>query len=286
MRERALELSRKAAAVFEERGIRNGRLEAELLLADVLGVKRLDLYLQYDRPLTAEELERFRSAVRRRLRREPLQYILGTAAFRGLELRVDPRVLIPRPETEVLVGAVLEWATSHKAHTVLDLGTGSGAIALALAEEGGFERIVATDVSREALDVARENARLTGLADGVEFRCGALFDPVGDERFDIIVSNPPYIGESERNTLEPDVREHEPAAALFAGPDGLEVIDALVAGAPAHLEAGGLLAMEIGATQAERVLGRVVATGGYGAARVMTDLAGRQRIVLAERASR
>jgi release factor glutamine methyltransferase len=283
-----LELAAKAAAVFAERGFENARLEAELLLAGILGIRRLDLYLQHDRPVSAAELERFRGAVRRRLKHEPLQYVLGTAAFRQLELRVDRRVLIPRPETEVLVGAVLDWCVATGDDTwgvALDVGTGSGAIALSLAREGRFERVIATDASQDALAVAAENTRRTQLHDVVELRHGPTFDPLrAGERFRVVVSNPPYVAESERAGLQPEVREHEPADALFAGAHGLAVLDELVAGAPAWLEPGGLLALEVGATQAEAVLARVRATAAYINERAMNDLAGRPRIVLAERA--
>lgn len=282
--ERVLEVSRKAAVVFEERGFERARLESELLLAGVLGLKRLDLYLQHDRPLTPDELERYRSAVRRRLKYEPVQYILGVAAFRHLELSVDRRVLIPRPETELLVGAVLDWSKSRvERGVVLDIGTGSGAIALSLAGEGGYERIVATDVSCDALDVARANASRLGFGDRVEFREGSLFDVVGDsERFDVIVSNPPYVAESERAALSADVVEHEPAAALFAGADGLDVITRIVDGAASRLRAGGLLALEIGIDQSAAVLERIEMTGAYAGAQVRQDLTGRERMVLVE----
>jgi release factor glutamine methyltransferase len=282
--ERVLELSRKAAIVFGDRGFENPRLEAELLLAGVLGIRRLDLYLQHDRPLTVEELERFRGAVRRRLRHEPLQYVLGTAAFRQLELAVDPRVLVPRPETEVLVGLVLDWAASRGSRgRVLDVGTGSGAIALSLAAEGSFRDVVATDVSADALAAAAGNAARCALAGRVEFRRGALFEAVAGERFDIIVSNPPYIAEAERQSLQPEVRDHEPALALFGGADGLSVIRPLVTGAPGFLEPGGLLAVELGLGQGEAVLGLLDATGAFTGARVAADLTGRGRFALAER---
>ncbi|HUF51143.1 MAG TPA: peptide chain release factor N(5)-glutamine methyltransferase [Longimicrobiales bacterium] len=281
-----IELTRKAAGVFAERGFENARLEAELLLAGVLGMKRLDLYLQHDRPLTDAELERFRVAVRRRLKHEPLQYVLGTAAFRRLELYVDQRVLIPRPETEVLAGAVLDWArTRAGVGAALDIGTGSGAIALSLAGEGSFTRVVATDVSSDALAVAQQNAHRVGLADRVELRHGSLFEPLlAGETFTVIVSNPPYIAESERATLAPEVVAHEPAAALFAGADGLNIIDALLRGAHMWLEPRGLLALEIGATQGDAVLRRAHELGRYENARVVHDLSGRPRVVLAERA--
>jgi release factor glutamine methyltransferase len=282
--ERVLDVARKAAGVFAGRGFEQARLESELLLAGVLGVKRLDLYLQHDRPLTPDELQRYRAAVRRRLKHEPVQYILGTTTFRHLELHVDRRVLIPRPETELLVSAVLDWSRSRAAGgAVLDIGTGSGAIALSLASEGEYDRIVASDASRDALDVARANAIRLGLAARVDFREGSLFAVVGaDERFDVIVSNPPYVAESARAALSADVIEHEPAVALFAGLDGLAVIDRIVAGAAVRLKAGGLLALEIAADQGAVVLERIGREGTYTGARVERDLTGRERLVLAE----
>jgi release factor glutamine methyltransferase len=288
--ERVLDLTRKAARVFAERGFENARLEAEQLLAGVLGVKRLDLYLQHDRPVADDELGRYREAVRRRLRHEPLQYVLGTAAFRALELRVDRRALIPRPETEVLVGAVLEWSTARAAagrpaRSVLDIGTGSGAIALSLAAEGGFERVVATDVSAAALALAAENAAACGLAARVELRCGPLFEPAAGERFDVVVANPPYVAESEAATLAPEVRDHEPALALFGGDDGLDVLRDLIAAAPGYMERGALLALEIGATQGEAVLDMARRTGALAGEHIGLDLAQRSRFLFAERAA-
>jgi release factor glutamine methyltransferase len=288
--ERALELSRKAAGVFQERGFENPRLEAELLLAGILGVKRLDLYLQHDRPVDAAELQRYRDAVKRRLKHEPLQYVLGTAAFRTLELRVDRRVLIPRPETELLVGVVLDWSRARQAAgaagmSALDIGTGSGAIALSLLAEGGFERVVATDVSADALAVARLNAAGTGVGDRLELRQGSLFEPVRGEQFTVIVSNPPYVGEHERAGLPPEVRDHEPALALYGGAAGLELIEDLIATAPVYMEAGGLLALEIGHGQGDAVLERMQGSGAYVNTRIVPDLAGRPRIAAAERSA-
>jgi release factor glutamine methyltransferase len=282
--ERVLELSRKAAGVFSGRGFEDPRLEAELLLAGVLGVRRLDLYLQHDRPLTEQELEAFRSAVRRRLQHEPLQYVLGTAAFRELELAVDPRVLIPRPETELLVGLVLAWSAGRASpQRALDIGTGSGAIALSLAAEGRFDDIVATDISADALAVASANAVRAGLDGRVEFRRGSLFDAVAGERFTVVVSNPPYVAESERAVLPPEVRDREPALALFAPGGGLSVIEAIIRDAPVHIEPGGLLALELGPGHGGTVLGLLRASGAWSAARLEADLTGRPRFALAER---
>jgi release factor glutamine methyltransferase len=271
---------------LEGKGVERGRLDAEHLLAHALGVGRLQLYLQFDRPLEPDELDRYRPLLRRRAEREPLQYILGRAAFRELELAVDPRVLVPRPETEILVEEVLAWAAGRGRGelTAVDLGTGSGAIALSLLTEGPFARVVATDASEEALAVAALNARAAGVEGRVELRHGSLFGPLGDgERFDVVVSNPPYVAEAEAPALEPEVGVWEPAGALFGGPDGLAVVRAMVAGAAPFLHGGGLLALEVGASQAGQVVAAVEAAGAYDDVRVRRDLAGRQRVVMARR---
>jgi release factor glutamine methyltransferase len=202
-----------------------------------------------------------------------------------LELLTDPRALIPRPETEGLVELVLEWAsTVGPGLSALDLGTGTGAIVLSLAREGPFDRLVATDVSDEALGLARENRDRLGLDGAVEFRRGATWDPIDDEeRFHVVVSNPPYVTDSEMSALEPEVSEWEPEAALAGGHRGLDVLRPLIAGAPQHLEEGGLLAVELGAGQGEAVLELVRDTPGLRDARSKRDLAGRDRYVLANR---
>jgi release factor glutamine methyltransferase len=278
-----VELIRWTAAYLGEKGFHNARLNGELLLAGTLGLRRLDLYLQHDRPLTPDELARFRERLRRRARREPLQYIDGTAAFRDLVLTVDRRVLIPRPETEGLVQEVLDWARGRAGLHVVDVGTGSGAIALALATEGPFARVVATDREEAALEVARENAARVAPPVPVELRRGDLLEPVAGERFDVVVSNPPYVGEEEAGGLDPEVREWEPHAALFAGPGGLDLLRRLVPAAAAALRGGGLLALEIGAAQGPAVARLIEETESFGPARVRADLAGRDRVVVAER---
>lgn len=278
-----VEMLRWTAEYLGGKGFHNARLNAELLLAGMLGLKRLDLYLQYDRPLSPEELAEFKARLRRRARREPLQYIDGTAAFRDLVLKVDPRVLIPRPETERLVQEVLDWAAGRQGLDALDLGTGSGAIALALATEGPFARVVATDLREDTLAAARANHEAVAPSAPVQFRAGDLFAPVRGEAFDVVVSNPPYIGEEERPALDAEVVDWEPRAALFAGVGGLDVIRPLVAQAPGHLRPGGLLALEIGAEQGAAVARLMEETGAFTPARVRPDLAGRDRFVLAER---
>lgn len=293
---RPLELTRLAAEHLAAKGVEDARLDAELLLAHVLGIRRLDLYLQFERPLEPPEVEAYREAVRRRAAREPLQYITGEVEFRELTLAVDPRVLIPRPETEVLVGEVLTWVRDEaggrgaprgagvaagSAGRVLDLGTGSGAIVLSLLAEGPFEGAVATDTSADALEVAAANAERHGLAERLELRHGSLWDPIGiGEEFRVIVANPPYVAEGDGAELAPEVRDHEPASALFAGPDGLGVIREIVAGAAPHLTAGGLLALEVGLGQAGEVV-ELLRGAGFTGPRIAQDLTGRQRIVRA-----
>ncbi|HUE76923.1 MAG TPA: peptide chain release factor N(5)-glutamine methyltransferase [Longimicrobiales bacterium] len=284
MSERVLEVTRKATAVLASRGVADARLDAELLLGWVLGLRRLDLYLQHDRPLTGPELERYRGAIRRRLRREPLQYIVGETSFREIVLRVDRRALVPRPETEVLVGLVAAESRARAGGGVaLDLGVGSGAIALSLLHEGAFERVVATDVSEEALTLAGENAQRLGLSNRLDLRMGDLWCAVADgETFDAIVSNPPYVARGEGPALAPEVRDWEPERALFAGETGLETIERIVAGAAARLVPGGLLALEVGATQGEAA-GVLMEGAGFTDVRIAKDLAGRERVALGRR---
>jgi release factor glutamine methyltransferase len=268
------------------KGIESGRLDAEWLLSEALGVGRLELYLQHDRPLTAEERQAFKPLLRRRADREPLQYIVGWTAFRQLELMTDSRALIPRPETEVLVQEVLDWASAEgkKLGRVWDVGTGTGAVALSLVVEGECAGVVATDVSPGALAVARENAKRYDPKRLVEFREGSLLEPLQPgERFDVIVSNPPYIPEGEKSEIQVEVREWEPPVALFAGARGLDVARPLVAEAGEHLLPGGLLAIECGLGQAETLTSDVRATGVFSAVRIRPDLTGRPRFVIAER---
>ena len=266
-----------------EKGVRSGRLDAEHLLAHVLGTGRLQLYLEFERPLTPSERDAFRPLLKRRASREPLQYIVGHQPFRELDLKVAPGVLIPRSETEQLVERVLAWtrAESLRAPSVLDIGTGSGAIALSLASEGNAV-VVATDVSEVALELAGENRDAAGLNETVALRRGALFEPVrGDALFDVVVSNPPYIADVDAVELDPEVRDWEPREALFAGADGLDVIREVVRGAGRHLRVGGLLALEVGFGQAEIVARLLEQETRYSDIRIERDLDGVERFVLA-----
>ena len=279
----ALALS-EATTALRAAGIEAARLEAELLLSGGMGISRSALRLEPGLPLDEANAASFRNAVARRSQREPIQYILGRAGFRSLELHVDARVLIPRPETESLVGAVLDWAGRRgRWGTVADIGTGSGAISLSLAAEGRFSHVIGTDVSHDALDVARENAMRLGLEDRIALRAGSLWNalPAGT-RFDAIVSNPPYVAQEERPHLMPEVADWEPAVALFAEDKGLRVLFALLDGAQEWLRPGGLLALEIGSGQGEAVRRRAQQEN-YEEIRILRDLAGRERIILAER---
>jgi release factor glutamine methyltransferase len=262
--------------------------DAEELLSRLLGVERGALRTSGARALTPEELARFEGWLARRLAGEPVQYVTGRAAFRSLDLAVDRRVLVPRPETEGLVDAVLEALARRRAAwprpAVLDLGTGSGAIALAIASEWPWAFVTATDASAGALEVARANAASLGLAGRVTFAQGDWFAAVGaDERFEVVVANPPYVSHAEAAALPADVREWEPHAALFGGEDGLHDLRAIVEDAPRHLVAGGLLALELDETRAHEVAGWLQGAHDWSDVRLLDDLAGRPRVLLAHR---
>ncbi len=262
--------------------------EAEELLGRLLGLGRADLYLQRTRELGTEEWQRLDRWLGRRVRGEPVQYITGRAAFRGLDLAVDPTVLIPRPETEGLVEAVLavlrEELSRWREPRVLDLGTGSGAIALAIAAEWPTAVVTATDASEDALAVARANAAACGLVERVRMLHGDWFEPVApDERFEVIVSNPPYIATGERDALQTQVREFEPERALFSGETGLEALREIVDEAPRHLVGGGLLALELAEMRAREVAGWLEGARDWQHVTLLDDLSGRPRVLLARR---
>lgn len=265
------EVLRRSAAYLGGRGVDTPRLDAEVLLADVLGCDRLALYTDHERPLTRAETNRYRDAVARRGRREPVAYIVGARDFRRLRLEVTSEVLIPRPETEHLVEWVCEVAPEGAA--VLDWGTGSGAVALALATERPDLAVCGIDVSAAALAVARRNDR----DDAVEWVESDGFAALADRSFDVVASNPPYIAAADLPGLAPELG-HEPRVALVSGSTGLECYRRIAADAPAHLAAGGWLIAEIGERQADAVA-EIWRAAGLDPVEVRRDLAGLDRLV-------
>ncbi len=246
-----LEVLRGAESYLAARGVDSPRLNAEHLLARSLGLKRMELYLQFDRPLGEQDRAPLRDMVKRRGAREPLQHILGTAEFHGHTFACDRRALIPRTETEQLVEIALDLVRALPAPAILDAGTGSGVIALTLALELPSAEVHATDTSPEALTLAAENSARHALADRVAFSYADLLPETGGP-FTLVVANLPYIPSSEIPGLQPEVA-HDPAAALDGGPDGLEIIRRLIERAPARLSPGGALLLEIGLGQADAV---------------------------------
>lgn len=258
-----------------DKGVENPRLEAEWMLCEALSLDRVGLYLNFDKPLAEAELAAYRGMVARRGRREPLQYILGSQEFMGLDFQVTPAVLIPRHDTEVLVAEGVERGSA--ARTVLDIGSGSGCVAVALAKALPEAEICSVDISGEALAVARDNALKNGVT--VQFFQGSLFDPFTGRRFDMILSNPPYIPAAQLATLQQEVRGFEPLGALDGGADGLDFYRTIVARAPDHLTPGGWLLFEVGAGQAPEVLG-LLQDGGLSAdCFTALDPAGIERVV-------
>ena len=245
------QLLQEAARAFENAGVPDPRLDAELILAEALNEPRLNLLLRKDRPLTEDEESRARGLIRRRLEREPLQYILGKAWFFSLPLRVGRGVLIPRPDTESVCLQALSVLDKARPFLVLDLCTGSGALALAIRKERPKCAVTATDLSEEALSYARLNARENGLE--VEFLSGDLWDAVPGRTFDLVVSNPPYIPDGEVPRLQAEVL-FEPPTALRGGADGLCFYRRILEGLPSHLAPGGSLCLECGDSQTGALL--------------------------------
>lgn len=279
-----LEVIKRSTEFLAGKGLEGARLNAEHLVGHALGLARMQLYLQFERPLTEMELERIRPLVRRRSLHEPLQYILGGVEFCGLKLKVDRRALIPRPETEHLVELVVEKRQSAPPQAVLELGTGTGAIALALAARYPAAAVTAAEIDAGALALAAENAAANGLDGRVEWVASDWYAalPPG-RRFDLIVSNPPYLSEAEVAETAPEVRNFEPTGALTPGGDGLAALGQIIAGAPARLAPGGLIALETGIAQHE-VLRAQAASAGLGGFESLPDLTGRPRYVFARAA--
>jgi release factor glutamine methyltransferase len=273
------EIQKKTVGYFEGKGVLNPKLDTDLLIAHVLGLKRLELYLDIDRPLTAAQLDQLRPLVKRRGSREPLQYILGQTEFCGLKLHVDSRALIPRPETEELVEHIRDRIV-RPPKKIVDLGTGSGAIAIALAVLFPDAVIVASDQSNDALQLAEENAKRCGVRERIEFCQGDWWEAVPDgSQFGLIVSNPPYLTEEEMTTAEPEVVANEPTSALVSGQDGLDDIKQIIADAKRHLSPGGLLVLETGIAQHQAIAELCQAAELVGDS--VPDLSGRPRFYFA-----
>ena len=293
-------------AHLRKHGSESPRLDAEILLAYARQCPRVQLYVQYDQELTDPQRAAMRELVKRRANREPVAHLVGRREFFSLEFEVTKDTLTPRPDTETLVVELLELAKTrrtafqgrsqdHVAETdglgrpsygvsILEIGTGTGCIAVSVAVNLPYAKIVATDVSEAALAVARRNAEKHGVADRIEFLHGDLFAPIpAGAPFDLIVSNPPYIGEHELPKLPEEVSRHEPRAALVAGPDGLDVIRRLLAESPRHLVPGGSLLFEFAPEQAHTVESLATAAGQYAAVRVVKDLSRAERVAIATR---
>jgi len=278
---------------FEQRGIESPRISAEMLLAHVLGVARLKLYMDPDRP--ASELERaaFRDLVERALGDEPVDYLVGQAPFFSMMFKVSPAVLVPRPSTETLVEHVLQHCRrtpGFESPTVADVCTGSGAIAVSLARQfkrdnkpaaGVSPSVVATDLYEDALAIARENAERHGVLDAIDFRHGDLLEPLGNDKFSYLVSNPPYIPDDEWAEVAPNVKDHEPTHALRGGEDGLDLIRPLIAGALTHLRDPGQLVVEIASAQKDEAIA-LAEQAGLRNATVLVDHEHLPRVLVAD----
>ena len=275
-----LEVVQKTTDFLTGKGVESARLNAELLIGHALGLKRMQVYLQFERVLPEADLEKIRPLVKRRGQREPLQYILGETEWSGLRFKVDRRALIPRSETELLVELLVGRITQPPAR-ILDLGTGSGAIALSLAKRLDTATVTAVDASEDALALAAENARTLALDARVRFVRSDWYAALADEPpFDVIVANPPYLTAEETASAEPEVRAHEPASALTASEAGLADLRTIIAGASGRLAAGGWLALETGIAQHGALAAMVKSAGlvGFESCRDLTD---RDRFVFA-----
>ncbi len=274
----------EAAAQLERAGVLNARREATAIWAALAGTKPGDVWLRRDGVAPVDAEERFREAVRRRSSGIPFPYVVGHAGFRTLNLKVDPRALIPRPETEGLVELVLEWGKGEggrgKGGVAADIGTGCGCIALSLAVEGSFDRVIAVESAPEAAALARENVARVAATTPVEVREGDLLAPLARARCRVIVANPPYLTAAEYDALDPAVREYEPRAALVSGTDGLETTGRLLAGAGALLEPGGALFLEIDERRADAVQA-LARRHGWRRVGIHHDLFGRPRYAVA-----
>ncbi len=280
-----LEVIQRSTEFLAKRGVASPRLQIELLLAHALQLPRLKLYLNFERALTEPELATVRELVKRRGERQPLQHLLGTTSFCGLEISVNPHVLIPRPETERLAERAWQFLATLNSQpaTALDFGTGSGCLAIALAVKCPTAKIHAVDISRDALEVARQNAARHGVVERIQFHTGDGFAPLPEGlRCDLVVANPPYIPSDEISTLEPEVRDHDPRGALDGGADGLDFYRRLAAETAGRLRPDGQLMLEFGDGQASAI-GDIFQRHHWRVECVEKDLDGRERFLIASR---
>ena len=280
-----LEVIQKSSEFLAKKGVDSPRLQTELLLAHLLKLPRMKLYLNFERVLSPVELDALRALVMRRAQREPLQHIIGSTSFCGLEMSVNKTVLVPRPETELL--AEMGWqflsTLASQPTTCLDFGTGSGCIAIALAVKCPTVRITAIDVSDDSLAVAKQNAAANKVSDLIEFRCGNGFSTLNsNDQFDLIVSNPPYIASEEIATLQPEVRDFDPRGALDGGADGLDFYRRLASESAAFLKPGGKLMIEFGDGQAEAI-SAIFSSKQWHIEGVFEDYSKRPRILVVKR---
>ena len=267
---------------FKSHEIESPRADAEVLLAEALKIGRIDLYVRYDQPLTTVELSLYKSMIKRRVRREPVAYIVGAKEFWSMDLCVSGDVLVPRPETECLVEKALSLIPEDVDLQILEIGTGSGAIALALASERPRCRIIASDLSIKALDTAGKNAGIHGFSERMHFLCGSGSLPFKEDGrpFDLILSNPPYIRTDEIEGLQPEIVRYEPRMALDGGPDGLDCIREIIGSAHRFLKPKGFLLLEIGYDQRRSVEKIVETVGCYETVAIEKDYSGYDRVAL------
>lgn len=268
---------------FSDKKLDSPRLDAEVLLSHVLVCRRIDLYTMFDAEVLPADRATFRDLVRQRSQGKPVAYLVGRREFYSLDFEVDPKVLIPRPETEVLVSRAIASLPKERSTRVLDVGTGSGAIAIALAHHRPLAKVIAIDIEPGPIEVAGRNLIRHHLVDRVELRLGTWTNTIAtDEHFDLIVSNPPYVRDSEFSQLSPEVRDHEPRCALVAGPDGLDVLRELLVLAPRYLVPGGWLMVEFGIDQAHLLLDLVQSAGCWTHAQTIEDDARRPRVLVCQ----
>lgn len=272
---------------FAEKGLDSPKLDAELLLAHTLGIDRLKLYMQWDRPLTPEELAAYRALIKRRMSHEPVAYLTGTRAFWALDFACDKRALIPRSDTETLIDAVLDIIADPKKHAdagtwrVVDVGTGTGCIGITIAHERPNTDVTLVDIDPNTLELARENVVKLGFEGKITLLQSDLLTKAPGP-WDVVVSNPPYIALDEKNLMGQDVLKHEPTGALFAGKDGLDIIRPLVKQAYTNLRSGGWFLCEIGFKQGDAVQG-IVKEAGFKGVVVRKDYGGHDRVVIGQR---